>query len=167
MFWQDEVDTLEVETLEVCSWWSFRELWKEHYPHIRIHHPCNDTCGECTVFCNAFLYRKSRKQAQAKTDLYPELDDDDAHDDEDSDDEDEDVLPFKDDHIVGENSKNVLTRDCLEQEWILEAAGGTSPKPRECTSTCKRLCWLPLSVASKKCHPASAITPLSATMCRT
>jgi hypothetical protein len=63
---------------------------------------------ESTVFCNAFRYRESRKQAQTKVDLYPELDDDDTHDDEelDTDDEDEDIFPFKDKKIVGEIGKD-------------------------------------------------------------
>jgi hypothetical protein len=36
-------------------------MWQEHCSHIKIRAPCNDTCGECTVFRNAFCYQESRK----------------------------------------------------------------------------------------------------------
>jgi hypothetical protein len=39
-----------VETTEIVAWWTFRQIWKEHCPTIRIRKPCNDTCGECTIF---------------------------------------------------------------------------------------------------------------------
>jgi hypothetical protein len=40
MFWQEYM-----ESFEVFSWWSFRNIWKGHCSNIRIRSPCNDTCG--------------------------------------------------------------------------------------------------------------------------
>jgi hypothetical protein len=51
-----------VETTEIVAWWTFRKIWKEHWPTIRIQKPCNETCGECTIFRNAFRYRKSHQK---------------------------------------------------------------------------------------------------------
>jgi hypothetical protein len=45
MFWQ-----ADMESFEVCSWWLFRHIWKEHCSKIRIRSPCNATCGGCTIF---------------------------------------------------------------------------------------------------------------------
>jgi hypothetical protein len=50
----------DMESFEVCSWWSLRNIWKEHCSNIRIRSPCNDTCGECTIFRNALRYRSSK-----------------------------------------------------------------------------------------------------------
>jgi hypothetical protein len=57
IFWRDDADQTEL-----CSWWYFCEIWKEHCSIIRIRLPCNDTYGECTVFRNAFRFRESRKK---------------------------------------------------------------------------------------------------------
>jgi hypothetical protein len=116
MFWRDDADQMEV-----CSWWSFCEIWKEHCSNIQIHGPCTDTCGECTVFSNAFRYRESRKKEEDEEEGDSE-DDDDVLDEPDDPDQDQDAA-FKDDEIVVELAKSFLTGDCLEQERILEAAG--------------------------------------------
>jgi hypothetical protein len=63
IFWEDNV-----VTSDVCYWWSFWQIWKEHCPHIRIRRPCNDTCGECTVYRNDFRYRESHKKAEVESD---------------------------------------------------------------------------------------------------
>jgi hypothetical protein len=55
IFWQ-----AYTESFEVCSWWSFRNIWKEHCYNIRIRIPCNDTYGDCTIFLNAFRYCSSQ-----------------------------------------------------------------------------------------------------------
>jgi hypothetical protein len=55
MFWQ-----ADMVSFEVCSWCSFRNIWKEHCSNIRLHSPCNDTCCESTIFSNAFRYRSSK-----------------------------------------------------------------------------------------------------------
>jgi hypothetical protein len=39
-FWEPDIGTQEV-----CSWWAFIQLWQEHFSHIKIRAPCNDTCG--------------------------------------------------------------------------------------------------------------------------
>jgi hypothetical protein len=63
--------------IEVCSWFSFTYIWKMHCSNIRIRRPCNDTCGECTVFRNAFRYREMQKKAeQSSMDEVVEDDDD-------------------------------------------------------------------------------------------
>jgi hypothetical protein len=56
-FWETDV-----KVLDVCTQWSFRELWKEHCPNIGVRRPCNDTCGECTVYKNAFRYCENIKR---------------------------------------------------------------------------------------------------------
>jgi hypothetical protein len=71
MFWP-----ADAETSEVCSSFSFRKLWKDHCANISIHRPCNDTCGKCTIYRNAFRYREARKKMIDE--------DDDSDDDEDS-----------------------------------------------------------------------------------
>jgi hypothetical protein len=50
-FWE------ECDTLKICSWWKFRDLWNRHLPHVCIRTPCYETCGKCTIFKNAFRYR--------------------------------------------------------------------------------------------------------------
>jgi hypothetical protein len=125
MFWRDYADQMEV-----CSWWSFREIWKEHCSNIHIRRPCNDTCGECIFFCNAFPYRESMKKEEDEEDVNIEDDDDVppmidcGHDGLDEPDEpvQDEHAAFKDDEIVDELAKSFLDGDCLEQERILEAA---------------------------------------------
>jgi hypothetical protein len=121
MFWPSDA-----ETSEVCSWFSFRKLWKEHCGHIGIRRPCNDTCGECTIYHNAFRYQQARKKM-----IYEDEDSDDDDDGSASDDnaEGEEAAAeavshlFKDDGIIDDIAKYFLTEDCLDQERILEAVG--------------------------------------------
>jgi hypothetical protein len=89
---------------------------------MRIQRPCNATCGECTVYRNAFLYRESRKKVEVDSDS----------DDNDSDDvEDQDKQGFKDDEIMGDLEKSFIFGDCLEQERILEADGYNVKQAKE------------------------------------
>jgi hypothetical protein len=110
--------------IEVCSWFSFTDIWKTHCSNIRIRRPWNDTCGKCTVFRNAFSYHKMRKKTDQRSmdeleeddDDLPELSDLVAVEDTTS------AAPlFKDDDVVGEMAKSFLGDDCIEQEKILEA----------------------------------------------
>jgi hypothetical protein len=133
----------DVETSDVCSWWSFRQIWKEHYPHIRIRRPCNDTCGECTVYRNAFRYRESRKKAEVESDS-----DDSGSDD----DEDQNKQGFKDDEILGDLENSFLSGDCLEQERISRMLGITPRKRRECVATSSRKSQQVLSAVHQRCH---------------
>jgi hypothetical protein len=129
-FWEPDIGTHEV-----CSWWAFRQLWQKHCSHIKIQAPYNDTCGECTVFRNAFCYRESRKMVpEAEEECHSSDDDDnsvtgihaapprpeDDLEDSVSDDEDKDTPPRKAGAV---DAKDCLTDDCIEQETILEAAG--------------------------------------------
>jgi hypothetical protein len=59
MFWPSDA-----VPVEVCSWFSFTDIWKTHCSNIRISRPCNDICGECTVFQNAFTVRCERRQSR-------------------------------------------------------------------------------------------------------
>jgi hypothetical protein len=118
MFWQ-----ADMESFEVCSWWSFRNIWKEHCSNIRICSPCNDTCGECTIFQNAFRYRSSNVGKV----------DDDVYDGEPA----SEVKPASDDEAASDGEalfdkddiKTFVADDvgcvdlCLDQEQIIEAAG--------------------------------------------
>jgi hypothetical protein len=119
MFWETDV-----EVLVVFSWWSFHELWKEYCPNIRIRRPGNDTCGECTVYKNAFWYRENCKREIQEQD-------DAINSDGDYDlpglmnrTQDTDPEPdFQDEDMSGDLANSFLQEDCLEQEKILEAAG--------------------------------------------
>jgi hypothetical protein len=91
--------------VEVCSWFSFTDIWKTHCSNIRIRRPCNDTCGKCTVFRNAFLYREMRNKAeQSSMDEVEENDDDfpDLNDRVALEDTAAAAPLFKDDDVVGE-----------------------------------------------------------------
>jgi hypothetical protein len=57
VIWEDDMDTEEI-----VSWWSFRHIRHEDLPNISSRAPCSDTCGECTILCNAFRYRERRQQ---------------------------------------------------------------------------------------------------------
>jgi hypothetical protein len=70
----------DAETSEVCSWFSFRKLLKDHCGNIRIRRPCNDTCGECTSYRNAFRYKEVRKKMIGEYDDTYDDDDDSARD---------------------------------------------------------------------------------------
>jgi hypothetical protein len=121
MFWP-----ADAETSEVCSWFSFRKLWKEHCGNIRIRRPCNDTCGECTIYRNAFRYKETRKKTRDE-DEDEDSDDDDSASDDNAEEEEAAAEAvshfFKDDGIIDDIAKSFLTEDCLDQERILEAAG--------------------------------------------
>jgi hypothetical protein len=97
MFWPS--GTLHVE---VCSWLSFTDIWKTHCSNIRIRRPCNNTCGECTVFRNAFRYREIRKSAEQSSMDEVDEDDDDLPDLSDRVELDDTAAPLlKDDDGVG------------------------------------------------------------------
>jgi hypothetical protein len=119
MFWPS--GTVPVE---VCSWFSFTDIWKTHCSNIRIRRPCNDTCGECTVSRNAFCCREIRKKAEQSIMDEVEEDDDDLPDMSGRVALDDTTAPlFKDDDVVGEMAKSFLGEDCIERETILEVAG--------------------------------------------
>jgi hypothetical protein len=119
MFWPS--GTVPVE---VCSWFSFTDIWKKHFSNIRIRRPCNDTCGKCTVFFNDFRYCEMRKKVEQSSMDEVEEYDDDLPDLSGRVALDEIAAPlFKDDDVVGEMAKSFLGDDCIEQETILEAAG--------------------------------------------
>jgi hypothetical protein len=105
----------DTEQAEVCFWFSFQTIWKEHFPNIRIRRPCNDTCGECAVFRNALRYHESCRKQDEDSDHYREDGSISCYEMA--------KLDFKDDGLMGEFAKLFLTRDCLEQESILEAVG--------------------------------------------
>jgi hypothetical protein len=63
LLWADDMDTSEV-----VAWRTFRTIWKEDYPKIRIRPPCNDMCGECTIFKNAFHYKQHQPQHRKASD---------------------------------------------------------------------------------------------------
>jgi hypothetical protein len=44
MFWQEHM-----ESFDMCSWWQFRNIWKDNCSTTHILSPCNDTYGECTL----------------------------------------------------------------------------------------------------------------------
>jgi hypothetical protein len=113
MFWQEDM-----ESFEVCSWWSFRNIWKEHCSNIRIRSPCNDTCGECTIFRNAFRYRSSKVGK-----VHDDVSDGESDSEVEAASDDEDALVDKDDIKTFVSDDVGCVDSCLEQERILEAAG--------------------------------------------
>jgi hypothetical protein len=89
-----------------------------HLPHVRIRAPCYDTCGECTVFKNAFLYQeeKNKKKGIAKDDSDDDIDEDsDAEFDEP---QDCNVKEKKTSAIA----ESFLSGNCAEEEAIIQAA---------------------------------------------
>jgi hypothetical protein len=129
-FWQPYIGTQEV-----FSWWAFRKLWHEHCSHIKMWAPCNDTCGECTVFRNAFRYQEPRKiLSEAEEKFHSSGNDDnrvtgrhaapprpeDDLEDSDSDDDDKDAPPRK---AATVDAKDLLTDDCIGQYKSLKAPG--------------------------------------------
>jgi hypothetical protein len=76
-----------MDTEEIVSWWSFRHIWHEDLPNIRIRAPCNDTCGECTIISNAFRYRERRQQTSEDSVKSDDRDDDKLEDELDNEDE--------------------------------------------------------------------------------
>jgi hypothetical protein len=38
----------------ILPWSSFLQIWKEHFPLLKIRRPCEDTCGECVRLRNSF-----------------------------------------------------------------------------------------------------------------
>jgi hypothetical protein len=109
-------DKADMESFEVCSWWSFRNIWKEHCSNIRIRSPCNDTCGECIIFQNSFCCCSSK---------VGNVDDDVTYGEHDSevepasDDEDGEALVDKDDIKTFVADDVGCVDSCLEQERIL------------------------------------------------
>jgi hypothetical protein len=103
-------------SVEVCSWFSFTNIWKTHCYNIRIHRPCNDTCGEYTVFQNDFRYREMRKKADHSSIDEVEEEDDDLPEMNDcvALEYTADAAPlFKDDDVVGEMVRSFLGDDCI------------------------------------------------------
>jgi hypothetical protein len=90
-----------VEITEIVVWWTFRKIWKEHCPKIRIWN-CNDTCGECTIFRNDFSYRHSHQKvddSESKT----------SSDNDESDNEDDIDAAMKDIETIEENISTLAT----------------------------------------------------------
>jgi hypothetical protein len=109
IFWE-ECDT----ALEICSWWKFHDLWNRYLPHVRIRAPCYDTCGECTIFKNAFRYRGQKNQQQkiCHDEFISESDDDESQADD-----------FEVVELVTVNvAESFLSGDCAKEEAIIEAA---------------------------------------------
>jgi hypothetical protein len=108
-----------VETTEIVAWWTFRQIWKEHCPKIRIRKPCNETCGECTIFRNAFRYRQ----------LHQKVDDSESEnssDDDKSNNEDDTDEAVKDIETIEENIITLTTSFLAgvehDTEFIIESA---------------------------------------------
>jgi hypothetical protein len=59
-------DTIEIS--EVVGWTSFRQIWKESCTKIQIRQPCSGTCGEYSIFRNAFGYRQSCQNSTTTSD---------------------------------------------------------------------------------------------------
>jgi hypothetical protein len=107
-FWE------ECDTLEIFSWWKFRDLWNRHLPHVRIRAPCYDTCGECTIFKNAFRYRKQNNRQHK---IFPDESSSESDDDE-SQADDVEVAELATVNV----SESFLLGDFAQQEAIIKAA---------------------------------------------
>jgi hypothetical protein len=90
------------EPLQVCSWPSFLAYWKANYPNMIIRKPCEDVCGECTIYRNRWKYG-----ARAKEDSEEEQDE------------------AKEDNVQEENEEDddeLTTPAMLEQEKLIADA---------------------------------------------
>jgi hypothetical protein len=90
----------------------------------RIHSPCSNTCGECTIEHTTFQYKELREKNTGE-EYYSDADNASAIN---SNTEEEAAVKalshlFKDDIIVDDLSNSFLTAYCIDQERILEAAG--------------------------------------------
>jgi hypothetical protein len=117
VLWEDDMDTDEI-----VSWWSFRHIWREDLPTIRIRAPCNDTCDECTILRTAFRYRERRQQTSENSDESDDSDDDKLEDERGNDNEQHAEFKEGEDE-VSNLAKSLLTSDCIHQEAVLDAAG--------------------------------------------
>jgi hypothetical protein len=125
VLWKDDMDTEKI-----VSWWSLRHIWREDLPNIRIRAPYNDTCGECTILCNAFRYRERRQQTSEDSDESDNSDDDKLEDERGNDNERH--TEFKEgEEEVSNLAKSLLTSDCIRQDAVLEAAGFHVTQSRE------------------------------------
>jgi hypothetical protein len=151
MLWQGYM-----ESFEVCSWCSFRNIWKEHCSNIRICSPCNDTYGKCKIFCNAFCYRSS-KVGMVDNDVSdgePTSEAKPASDDEDTSEVKHFwkrltsilLLPMMLNVLICASSKN----------RSLKPLGSIFPRKKECVATSKRQRNTPLNAATMKCRTRTA-----------
>jgi hypothetical protein len=162
MFWQ-----AYMESFEVCSWWYFRNIWKEHCSNIRIFSPCNDTCGKCTLFRNDFRYRSS-KVGKVNDDISDEktvYEFEPAPDDEAA--SDGEALFDKDDIKAVVSDDVGCVDSCLNKEWILEADGFHISQAKECVATSKRQQSASSSAATTKCRTGTVNMYLFASMHKT
>ena len=84
----------------VCSFFTFRKLWKDNFPLLKIRPPSEDICLQCHVFKNQFKFTIKRRYNQNE-----------------SDDESED-----DGQNMVENQKYADRRSEVEENIILQAA---------------------------------------------
>jgi hypothetical protein len=94
--------------------WKFRDLWNHHLPHVHIRNPCYDTCGECTIFKNAFRYRghKNQQQKVCHSESSSESDDDKSQPDN-----------FEVVELATMNvAESFLSGYCAQDEAIIETA---------------------------------------------
>jgi hypothetical protein len=107
-FWE------ECDTIEICSWWKFRDLWNRYLPHVRIRAPCYDNWGDCTIFKDAFRYREQNNQQQKirHDESNNEIDDDESQAD------DFEVVELATVNVA----ESFLLGDCAQEEAIIESA---------------------------------------------
>jgi hypothetical protein len=63
LLWADNMDTSKV-----VAWWTFNKICKEGCTKIQVRPPCNNTCGECTIFRNIFWYKTAQQQQHTTSD---------------------------------------------------------------------------------------------------
>ena len=85
----------------VCSFFTFRKLWKDNFPLLKIRPPSEDICLQCHVFKNQFKYTIKRRYNQNNSD------------DDESVDEGENMV---------ENQKYADRRSEAEENIIIQAA---------------------------------------------
>jgi hypothetical protein len=130
IFWQ-----ADKESFEVCYWWSFRNIWKEHCSNSRIRSPCNDTCGECKIFRNAFCYCSSKVGKV----------DDDVSDGKPSLKSNQPLMTKMVKHFLTRMISRLLLLMMIDvlihasiKNGSLKPLGSILPRPKECVTTSKR-----------------------------
>jgi hypothetical protein len=123
MLWKEDM-----ASFDVCSWWSFRNIWKEHCSIICIRSKCNFAYGECAIFLSKCFSLSFSKVGKVDGEGKPTSDDEESQ---------ASVEAFANDLVV-DDIKNFVDGDvgcvdaCLKgikQELILEAAGFNDASP--------------------------------------
>ena len=56
------------EQQSICSYTTFKQFWKKHFPLLLLRRPTEDLCNKCYVFANKFRYNLSQDEESSDDD---------------------------------------------------------------------------------------------------